>query len=124
MAKKRSTNSHDGIEPMPFGDKEPVAAARSPASSGQMDPKQSIVPEAVSPEEKGESSGKSPPPVEERPYTIGTWRGFTQWRCKFCPWDTLEGEAAILEHLRSAHAPSPEPKSPILIADKHGRQIK
>lgn len=81
------------------------------------------LPEAISPEEEEEISVKSSPPAEERSYTVGSWRGFTQYQCKLCPWDTLEGEAAMLEHLRSAHAPAPEPKSPILIADKSGRQI-
>lgn len=66
-----------------------------------------------------------PPPSEdeEKPYSLGTWRGRMQWKCKQCPWDTLEGEAAMLEHIASAHTPPPKRKGIVLIADKSGRQI-
>lgn len=43
--------------------------------------------------------------MEEKQFTVGQWKQFTQWRCKLCPWDTLEGEAAMREHLATVHAP-------------------
>lgn len=98
-----------------FGDKESVAAVGTETALDQTD-EESARPEAVSPAEAETFSEKSPSPAEERPYTVGSWRGFPQHQCKLCPWDTLEGEAKMLEHLASAHAPPPEPKSPILIA--------
>lgn len=44
-------------------------------------------------------------------FTNGTWAGRPQWRCAFCPWDTLESEAAMLEHYETVHKP-PEPPKP------------
>lgn len=38
-----------------------------------------------------------------QPFILGTWEGLTQWRCRFCAWDTLEGEAKALEHYISRH---------------------
>lgn len=121
MAKKKKRTG----KPSDFGDKEPVAADGSEMELvqkayeevGDVSP-----PEAVAPPEEEKLSEKSLSPAEEAPYTVGSWRGFTQHQCKLCAWDTLEGEAAMLEHLASAHAPPPI-KSPILIADKSGRQI-
>jgi hypothetical protein len=115
MAKKRKKT--DKISK--FGDEESAAADGSKATLAQKDPKEEegALPEAVFPPEEEKA------PAEEKPYTVDQWGGFTQWQCKLCPWDTLEGEAAMLEHLASAHAPPPKPKSPILIADKSGRQV-
>lgn len=121
MAKKKKTDQLSD-----FGDAEPVAADRSEMALvqkayeelGDVSP-----PEAVSLPKEEKSPEKPPAPAEEKPYTVGKWGGFTQWKCKLCPWDTLEGEAAMLEHLASAHAPPPKPKSPIVIANKSGGQI-
>lgn len=80
-------------------------------------------PEEVPKDTKVKMELVAPPeeaPKEKQLYTMGTWRGMRQWKCKLCPWDTLEGEAKMLEHIASAHKPPP---SPILIADKGGRQI-
>jgi hypothetical protein len=101
-----------------FGDEEAAAAEGSPAELVQKDFEESTLPEALRAAEEEECLEKSPPPAEEKPYTVGSWRGLTQYQCKLCPWDTLEGEEAMLEHLRTAHAPPPEPKSPILIAKR------
>jgi len=68
-----------------------------------------------------EAEPSPPPPGEEKPYILGTWAGRTQWKCKLCPWDTLRGEAAMLQHIATKHAP---PKPRILIADKSGRESK
>ena len=40
-----------------------------------------------------------------KPYTLGQWRGRQQWLCKRCGWETLGGEAAVLEHIAAAHPP-------------------
>lgn len=78
------------------------------------------LPEAVSVAE-GEKITEIPPSsAQEALWTIGTWRGRTQWQCRQCAWDTLEGEAKMLAHIKAAHRPPP---SPILIADKRGKQI-
>jgi len=59
---------------------------------------------------------------EEKPYTLGKWRGHTQWKCRFCPWDTLVGEAAMLEHWATRHRPQPERRL-IQAYDAGGRPI-
>lgn len=82
------------------------------------------------PKEKVKSEPEAPPVVEvtaaageacpddgavrgeeqpELPYTVGKWQGYTQWQCRLCPWDTLEGEEAIWEHIQARHAPPPAP---------------
>jgi hypothetical protein len=56
------------------------------------------------------SQGAQPPPAEPGPeagYTIGSWKGHKQWRCNLCPFDTLDGERAMLEHIAAKHAPPP-----------------
>jgi hypothetical protein len=121
MAKKKRTGKTSD-----FGGKEGAAADGSQTALVQKAYEELgdvAPPEAVSPQKEEKLSGKSPSPAEKRFYTMGSWRGFPQWKCELCPWDTLEGEEKMLEHLASAHAPPPEPKSPILIADKSGKQI-
>lgn len=68
-----------------------------------------ISPEAIAPQQDD----------DEKPYTVGWWKGLRQWRCKQCPWDTLESEAAMLEHIAVRHAP---PKPRVFVADKSGRE--
>lgn len=48
-------------------------------------------------------------------YTVGWWKGFRQWKCKQCPWDTVKNEADMLEHIAAVHTPL---KSRILAAEK------
>ena len=44
-------------------------------------------------------------PVTPEPLWItGRWGDYPQWRCMFCPFDTLDGEAAMLEHWHEIHA--------------------
>lgn len=56
------------------------------------------------------------------PYAMGEWNGKPQWRCKLCPWDTLEGEAAMLDHMATRHKP-PAPRVSILVADARGNPV-
>jgi len=59
---------------------------------------------------------------EEELYEVGEWKGMRQWRCRLCPWDTLDGEGAMLAHLAAQHFPPEERRrSGILVADKYGR---
>jgi hypothetical protein len=94
------------------------------ASLGEMEEEPEVEPEP----ELDPESGPEPEPETEseaepdKPYTMGEWNGKPQWKCKLCPWDTLEGEAAMLEHLATRHKP-PAPRVSILVADKHGNPI-
>jgi hypothetical protein len=40
-------------------------------------------------------------------WAINRWHDKTLYTCLFCPFDTLNGEAAMLEHWREVHAPTP-----------------
>ena len=71
-------------------------------------------------EAEGRGTSSATPVEVEELYTVGEWAGMKQWKCALCPWDTLEREEAMLEHLASAHAP---PKPKILVADKRGRVV-
>lgn len=76
--------------------------------------------------------------MSEELYTIGEWCGYTQYRCKECPFDVLiddtrtaeEAEEQMYMHwLRRHHRPEPVPEPTplgggnILIADKSGREV-
>lgn len=70
-------------------------------------------------------------PMEDRvepepwlPYRLGQWGGLTQWACRLCPWDTLEGEAAMMEHLAARHAPPAPPPALIQVYDAGGRPVE
>jgi hypothetical protein len=54
-------------------------------------------------------------------FTIGEWKGFTQYRCNFCPFDTLH-ERLILSHLASKHIPEVRMQDTGLV-DESGRSI-
>lgn len=59
------------------------------------------------------------------PFTLGEWNGLTQYKCKFCPFDTLHEDVA-LEHYAARHAPPPPPKpvSLIPVFDRWGNEVK
>ena len=62
---------------------------------------------------------------EEVRYTIGSWKGIVQYRCTKCPFDTVDGEAAMVEHIRTAHAPPPEPRMVELpLVDRYGNPMQ
>jgi hypothetical protein len=66
-------------------------------------------------------------PAPENPYfTMGRWNGLPQWKCTQCPWDTLDGEATLMEHYAERHAPPPEPAKPTIIQtfDRWGNEVK
>lgn len=59
----------------------------------------------------------------ETDYTLGTWAGKVQYRCRRCAFDTLDWarmQAHLLEHSPQPPAPAP---SPILVADKRGNEV-
>jgi hypothetical protein len=84
-------------------------------------------PEAdMEPEPESDPESVPDPELEAGPddnlYTMGSWNGKPQWKCSLCPWDTLEGEAAMLEHLATRHKP-PAPRISILVADIRGNPV-
>lgn len=66
----------------------------------------------------------SEPPIE-LPYIEGLWSGLPQWRCRLCPWDTLEGEDVMWEHIAARHGAA-EPVAPRLVQayDARGNPIE
>jgi hypothetical protein len=52
-------------------------------------------------------------------YRLGAWKGIPVYFCVHCPFDTMD-ETALAEHYQTYHAPPP---SPVLIADKRGREV-
>lgn len=63
--------------------------------------------------------------LDEIPFTVGAWNGLTQWRCRFCAWDTLEGEGEAMDHFIARHATPVAPTpSPILRVDRFGRPVE
>jgi len=65
----------------------------------------------------------------EQPFTLGQWKQYTTYKCKYCKFDTTEEEVAwahYQQHLRRGSPPQetqPAP-SPILVADKRGREVQ
>lgn len=64
-------------------------------------------------------------PTAEVPlYTTNTWNGLPRWACTQCPWDTLDGEEAMLEHIAEAHTPPPPVVSRIIpVYDRFGNLV-
>lgn len=60
---------------------------------------------------------------DAQPFTLGKWQNFNQWRCKLCPFDTLEGEDQYWLHYAQAHGPKPQPAPIIQIYDRAGRPV-
>lgn len=62
-------------------------------------------------------------PVETR-WTVGRWGELEQWQCALCPFDTLDGAAAIEAHWLAEHAPPPPPLvEKIQIYDRFGNPV-
>lgn len=60
------------------------------------------------------------PEPEELPWIMGTWHGLPRWQCALCPWDTLEGEAAMIEHIEQLHGVAPAPATLVQAYDAWG----
>jgi hypothetical protein len=54
---------------------------------------------------------------EDLPYSVGAWKGITQYRCKRCPFDTLN-LADMQAHINARHAPIPS-----RLVDRFGNQL-
>jgi len=65
-------------------------------------------------------------PVEEpeQLFTVGRWGAYVRWQCRLCPWDTLDGEEAMLEHIQARHGPPPAPAAVIQVYDASGRPVE
>lgn len=75
--------------------------------------------EPVKPEEAA-------PPAPSQ-WAEGTWNGTPMLTCRLCQWDTLEGQAAADEHVRTCPRCAPRPTVPassglILVADRYGNK--
>ena len=58
------------------------------------------------------------------PFVLNKWNGLTQWRCRFCAWDTLDGEAEAMDHYITQHAaPTPPREGTIVVYDRFGRPV-
>ena len=42
-------------------------------------------------------------PVPTADFTVGTWSGLPNWQCTRCPYSTVEGQSAIVEHILDRH---------------------
>ena len=61
--------------------------------------------------------------VSDLPWTMSTWSGLPQWRCSLCPWDTLEGEDAMIEHIEGNHGGVPPPPPLVQAYDARGNPL-
>ena len=56
-------------------------------------------------------------------YSIGKWKGFDQFKCDLCAFDTLE-EKVIKDHLKEVHMPKPvKPKVALKLYDRFGNEV-
>ena len=56
-------------------------------------------------------------------YSIGKWKGFDQFKCKLCKFDTLE-EKVIKDHIKEVHMPKPiKPKVELKLYDRFGNEV-
>ena len=65
---------------------------------------------------------KIEPQISDLPYELGKWQNFDQWRCRSCPFDTLEEDEFWL-HYAQKHGPQLEPAPAIQIYDRSGRPV-
>ncbi len=64
-------------------------------------------------------------PIEGQ-WLIAQWHGRRQYRCQWCAWDTLDGLEKAREHKKTCARcrPKESSPSPIMVADKRGREVK
>lgn len=56
-------------------------------------------------------------------YSIGKWKGFKQYKCKLCAFDTLE-ENVIKDHIKKEHMPKPiKPKVKVQLYDRFNNKV-
>lgn len=55
--------------------------------------------DAATEAESAESLGR------KQPWVRTTWSGKPLWNCRACPWNTLDGEEAFMDHWTKAHQP-------------------
>ena len=56
-------------------------------------------------------------------YSIGKWRGFNQFKCKLCAFDSLD-KKVIEDHIREVHLPKPiKVKEPVKLYDRYSNEI-
>lgn len=65
------------------------------------------------------------PSSEDARWVEGQWNGLPMWTCGVCQWDTLEGEGAMVEHIRAQHEPPPAPPpAPVIqVFDRWGNPV-
>ncbi len=66
---------------------------------------------------------ETPSPPEELPWVEMLWHGMPMLRCRLCPYDTLEGVEAMIEHIEARHAPEPPPTPLVQAFDARGNPI-
>lgn len=56
-------------------------------------------------------------------YSIGKWKGFKQFKCDLCEFDTLE-EKIIKVHIIEVHMPKPvKPKVKVQLYDRFNKKV-
>lgn len=70
---------------------------------------------SVSSEEVGERQELEQAPVVEE-YSKGTWAGRPHYQCNLCPYDALNDEGQMLEHIQLKHRPA-------LAANRRGKDV-
>lgn len=59
------------------------------------------------------------PPAD---YLIGDWRGHAHYACKLCPYDVLNNEQAMIEHVKLHRARPGEPARPMEVTEPERAQ--
>lgn len=64
-------------------------------------------------------------PVPTKEYTAGEWAGHAHYQCSLCPFDVLDDEGKMLEHIQLKHRPHAAPRHApsVFLADKHGNDV-
>ena len=79
-------------------------------------------PPSAPPTRGGEAESRAEGP---QLYTVGEWKGLPQWKCAWCPGDTLVSEDEMRAHIREVHLPKPEkpPARKLPLVDRFGNQL-
>lgn len=63
---------------------------------------------------KRKASKPAAPPAD---YIIGEWRGHAHYACKLCPYDVLDNEQAMIDHVKLHQARPGEPARPVEVQE-------